>query len=152
MINTNQFRMMRKVFLTITLLAFLAGNLFTQTQQKNGKVTFVTESHDFGSIRESDNAVFVFDFINTGTDPVILKDVKASCRCTTINWPENPIVPGKKGSIKVTYHTANRPGNFEKTITVIYNGNPGSQVLKIKGMVIPKLYIYSKEAVKKGMN
>ena len=130
---------MKKLITTAVILAFITGCLFGQTQQKNGKAIFVTESHDFGSINETGGPVtFVFDFTNAGTDPLILKNVQASCGCTTPDWPKEPILPGKKGSIKVTFNPSGRPGNFVKQITVTSDGNPGSQVLEIKGMVIPK--------------
>ena len=134
---------MKKFFTTTVILAFIAGLTFGQTPtppaQKNAKAVFTTESHDFGSINETDGpATFVFNFTNTGTDPLILKNVQASCGCTTPDWPKEPILPGKSGSIKVTYNPANRPGSFEKQITVTSDGNPGTQVLKINGTVVPK--------------
>ena len=130
---------MKKLISTTVILAFIAGCLFGQAQQKNGKAVFASESHNFGSINEIDGPVtFVFDFTNTGTDPLILKNVQASCGCTTPDWPKEPILPGKNGSIKVTYNPANRPGSFEKSITVTSDGNPGTQVLKISGTVVPK--------------
>lgn len=130
---------MKKIIFITAILAFFAGSLFSQDQQKNGKATFVTESHDFGAIKEADGlATFVFEFTNTGTDPLILKNVQASCGCTTPDWPKEPILPGKKGSIKVSFNPSNRPGSFEKSITVTSDGNPGSQVLKINGTVTPK--------------
>ncbi len=130
---------MKKFITTTMILAFIAGSLFCQTVQKKGKAVFVTESHDFGQIKEADGpATFVFDFTNEGTDPLILKNVQASCGCTTPDWPREPILPGKKGEIKVTYNPANRPGGFQKQITVTSDGDPSVQVLKINGTVIPK--------------
>jgi hypothetical protein len=130
---------MKKFIMSTIILAFMAGCLTGQAQQKNGKAVFAKESHDFGSIKETDGpATFVFDFTNSGTDPLILKNVQASCGCTTPDWPKEPILPGKAGSIKVTYNPANRPGSFEKSITVTSDGNPGTQVLKINGSVVPK--------------
>jgi hypothetical protein len=62
----------------------------------------------------------------------------ASCGCTTPNWPKEPILPGAKSTITVTYNPAGRPGRFEKTITVTSNAEPATQLLKILGEVIPK--------------
>ena len=130
---------MKHLITTTVILAFMVGCLFSQTEQKNGKAVFVSESHDFGSIKESDGPVtFVFEFTNAGTDPLILKNAQPSCGCTTPDWTKEPILPGKKGSIKVTYNPANRPGGFDKQITVTSDGNPSTQVLKIMGTVVPK--------------
>ncbi len=142
---------MKKILLSSAILAFSIGCLIgnaqqnnqtqptQQAQQKNGKAVFVTEMHDFGNINESDGPVtFVFEFTNAGTDPLVLKNVQASCGCTTPDWPKGPILPGKKEHIKVTFNPSGRPGNFEKTITVTSDGNPGTQYLRIKGIVISK--------------
>jgi hypothetical protein len=141
---------MKKILLTSVIVAFLFGCLSSYAQKteqkpeqkpahKNGTAKFVTDMHDFGTIQESDGlATFVFEFTNTGTDPLILKNVQASCGCTTPDWPREPILPGAKGSIKVTYNPAGRPGTFEKNITVTSDGNPESQAIKIKGVVNPK--------------
>jgi hypothetical protein len=136
---------MKKILLSSVIVSFFIGciSIYAQKQEqpvkKNGKATFVTEMHDFGTINESDGlAVFVFEFTNSGTDPLVLKNVQASCGCTTPNWPKEPILPGKKGEIKVTYNPAGRPGTFEKNITVTSDGNPEIQMLKIKGIVNPK--------------
>ena len=130
---------MKKIFIISLITAFFVGCGFSQDQQKNGKATFVTESHDFGTIKEADGlATFVFEFTNTGTDPLILKNVQPSCGCTTPDWPKEPILPGKKSAIKVSYNPSGRPGSFEKSITVTSDGNPGTQVLKINGIVTPK--------------
>ena len=115
---------MKKFITTAVILAFIAGCLIgqtqTQTQQKNGKAVFTTDNHDFGSVKETDGPVtFAFDFTNGGTDPLILKDVHASCGCTTPDWPKEPILPGKKGSIKVTYNPANRREVLKKPLQLI---------------------------------
>jgi hypothetical protein len=142
-------KIMKKILLSSVIVAFFMGSLSAygqkqekqdkQVPQKNCKATFAVESHDFGTINESDGPVtFVFEFTNSGTDPLLLKNVQASCGCTTPDWPKDPILPGKKGIIKVTYNPAGRPDSFEKNITVTSDGNPGTQVLKIKGIVSPK--------------
>lgn len=130
---------MKKIVLSSLVIAFCVGCFNVNAQQKNGKATFVKESHDFGTINESDGPVtYEFEFANTGTDPLVLKNVAASCGCTTPDWSREPILPGKKGHIKVTYNPQNRPGSFDKTITVSSDGNPGTQLLKINGVVVAK--------------
>ena len=62
--------------------------------------------------------------------------MQASCGCTTPDWSKEPIAPGKKGFVKASYNPAGRPGNFNKSVTV--TSNQGTQVLYIKGQVVPK--------------
>jgi hypothetical protein len=129
---------MKKVLLSYFFVLF-SGSLLCQDPHKEGKATFVVVSHSFGLIKEENEvAIFVFKFTNTGPVPLIIKDVQTACNCTTVNWPEKPVLPGKIGAIKVTYHLINRSGSFEQLITVFFDGKPGSQVLKINGTIIPK--------------
>lgn len=62
-----------------------------------------------------------FEFTNTGNQPVTIGRVTASCGCTTPDWTKTPVLPGKKGYIKVTYDPKNRPGAFTKSISVPTN-------------------------------
>jgi len=102
-------------------------------------INFETKSHDFGKINEDDGKVtFEFDFSNVGNSPLVVSRVQASCGCTTPSWTKEPIEPGKKGTIDVTYNPSGRPGVFMKTITVYNNSTEEQVTLVIKGEVIPK--------------
>jgi hypothetical protein len=78
---------------------------------------------------------FVFEFKNTGKEPVLVTNVQTSCGCTAAEKPTEPVAPGAQSKIVVTYDTK-RVGNFTKTITVTTNsGDP--VVLTITGSVMP---------------
>jgi hypothetical protein len=47
-------------------------------------------------------------------------------------------MPGEKGYVDAAYNPANRPGKFDKSITVQTNSSTPSVRLRIKGNVIPK--------------
>lgn len=128
---------MKKLFFLLLLAIYLP---FAISQQKGPNVSFDSEEHNFGKIKEQEGKVtFKFTFINTGSEPLILNDVKASCGCTAPDWSKEPVLPGKKGHISVTFDPEGRPGNFTKTISVSSNSidNP-MKMLKIMGDVIPK--------------
>lgn len=97
-------------------------------------LTFTADTYDFGSIPQGTPVSHVFSFKNTGTEPLILSAVNASCGCTTPEWPREPIKPGGTATIKATYNAA-AMGVFTKTITVVSNANPNQKVLIIKGEV-----------------
>ena len=79
--------------------------------EKGAIITFDEKSHDFGTIKEADGPVsYSFKFENTGDEPLVIINVNASCGCTRPDYPKEPIRPGKKGEIKVTYNPAGRPG------------------------------------------
>jgi hypothetical protein len=62
-----------------------------------------------------------------------LDNVQASCGCTTPEWNKEPIAAGGDDKIKVGYNAAVE-GNFEKFITITYNGNQTKQI-RIRGTV-----------------
>jgi archaellum component FlaG (FlaF/FlaG flagellin family) len=120
-------------FLLVTLL--FAGVAFAQ----NVAISFDKTSHDFGKIKEQDGlATITFTVKNTGTEPLVISRVQASCGCTTPTWTKDPILPGKTGTITASYNPANRPGTFVKTISVFSNAGADAKILTIKGEVIPK--------------
>ena len=95
-----------------------------------------TTSFDFGTIKEADGKVsHTFEVSNTGDMPLVITRVIASCGCTTPEWPKEPVAPGKKAQIKVTFDPAGRPGPFTKTISVYSNGKTGSFIMNIRGEV-----------------
>lgn len=118
------------------LLVCLVFSLAAMAQKP--VISFDVKEHDFGKINEKDGSVtYVFNFTNKGNAPLVISRVQASCGCTTPTWSKEPIEPGKKGAVTVTYNTANRPGMFTKTITVYSNDALEQTVLIIKGEVIP---------------
>ena len=100
-------------------------------------VTANKTEHDFGAITESAGAV-TCDFLikNTGSTPIIITKVTASCGCTAPNWTKEPIAPGKEGFVKVSFNPKGQNhGDFTKSLVVFTNGKPQSIRLKIKGNV-----------------
>lgn len=116
--------------------AALAQAPAAATENKNkGEMKFEKELHDFGTVIEGENATYEFVFTNTGKEPIIISNVAASCGCTTPSWTKEPVKPGQKGSIKAVYSSQNRPGPFNKQITVTSNAATSTKVLTIKGNV-----------------
>ena len=88
------------------------------TAQEKKIVEFEERTHDFGTVDEAGQITYVFTFTNTNATPISISKVKASCGCTTPNWNKAPIAPGETGEVKVSYNTKNRPGMFQKSITI----------------------------------
>ena len=97
------------------------------------------KSHDFGIIAENGGPVsHEFEFTNTGDKPLVIISATASCGCTRPKYPQQPVKPGQKAKIKVTYLPAGRPGEFSKTVKVKTNAPKQKRVnLKITGTVTP---------------
>ena len=131
-----------KVFF-ISILFFSAQLLFAQEQKA---LDFLEETHDFGEVNEQDGPInYEFEFTNTGASPLIISNVKASCGCTTPAWSKEPVLPGEKGFVQARYNPLNRPGAFNKSLTITHNGEGGSSVVYIKGKVIPRVKTIEEE-------
>lgn len=106
---------------------------------KQANARFSKTTHDFGRVAEEvGQVVCSFEFENTGSAPLILNSVRTSCGCTTPSYTKDPILPGKKGEIKVAYSTSGRVGSFNKSITVFTNVPDTTYRLLIKGEVLPR--------------
>lgn len=119
------------------LSAFSQEPVVSQPVNKNAPVmTFNKTTHDYGTIEYNGNGVCYFSFTNTGKEPLILSNAKASCGCTVPSWPKQPILPGQSDSIQVKYSTT-RVGQINKSITVTSNANNSPVTLRITGQVKP---------------
>ena len=49
-------------------------------------------THDFGNVKPETPNTTTFRVKNTGTKPLIIENVEASCGCTTPKKPEKPIL------------------------------------------------------------
>ena len=77
-----------------------------------------------------------FRFENRGQSNLKIIDVQSSCGCTTPSWTDHEVQPGASGVVKVVLDPYNRPGEFDKTITVKSNSIPSSYTLRIRGSIL----------------
>lgn len=116
---------------TVFTLLFI-GLICVSTSAQEFK--FESETIDYGKINKGSNGEKTFVFTNVGDKPLIIKNVQSSCGCTIPKKPENPIMPGEKGEIKVSYDTK-RVGGFSKSITIYSNAKNARKIIRIKGIV-----------------
>ena len=94
----------------------------------------IADTHDFGKIPQGKPVNYDFVISNSGTSPLKINNVQASCGCTTPTWDkESAIDPGASSKITVGYN-AQAEGPFSKNITITYNDNV-TKVITIKGEV-----------------
>jgi hypothetical protein len=133
---------MKKVILVL-FVGFFALNINAQTKEEIKKdftgpiFQFENEVIDYGEIAHNSDGNRVFKFKNIGKAPLIITSVKGSCGCTVPTKPEEPIMPGETGEIKVKYAT-NRVGPFAKTITITSNAFESNKIVRVKGRVLEK--------------
>lgn len=126
---------MKRFLQLITVICIVAACSVAVAQQKP-KAVFEKMEHNFGAFKEAAGVqTTTFKFENKGALPLILSNVRASCGCTTPKWTREPIAPNATGEIQVSYNPKNRPGSFNKTVTVSSNAENSTVVLRIKGSV-----------------
>ncbi|OIN60147.1 DUF1573 domain-containing protein [Arsenicibacter rosenii] len=124
---------MKKIFSLFVAMFVLVAVSYAQ----KGTLKFTKETHDFGKVEQGKPVTYVFTFKNTGTDPVVISDAQASCGCTKPSWTKEPVMPGKTGTVSATYNAA-AMGPFNKSVTVMSNGETPNIVLYLKGEVVSK--------------
>lgn len=137
---------MKKSFSLLITLSFLIFGAYAQNAQGEQaqavnpnapEITFDKTVHDYGTLFVGGDGNCEFEFTNNGKEPLILSSVRSSCGCTVPSWPREPILPGKKETIKVKYDT-NRIGPINKSVTVLSNAKNTPIVLRITGNIVKK--------------
>jgi len=134
---------MKQVRLLLLLTIFALQSGMAQTQPNNNEkpdqplISFEKTTLNLGQIQYDDEDTYWFKFNNSGTKPLILTSVVASCGCVAPLWPKAPIRSGQADSIKVIYDTRSQ-GNFSKSIRVYSNAKNSPVILWVKGKVMPK--------------
>jgi hypothetical protein len=126
---------MKKIFILFSsfLMTTLAIAQANTSSVSADAVSLKELEYNFGKIPQGKPVTHIFLFTNTGTTPLKLDNVQASCGCTTPEWSKDPVAPGETSKITVGYNAAS-DGPFTKYITITYNGTQNKQVI-IKGEV-----------------
>lgn len=101
-------------------------------------VQMLDSVYDFKKVTEGEIVEYSFRFKNTGTKPLVISNVSATCGCTIPEKPEEPVQPGEMGFIKVKFNSQGRPGATHKTVNVLSNAAPEFPELLLQGEVIKK--------------
>ena len=129
------------VFFAAALLLFTAGRDVCRAQMPEEKVIAFPDGKifDFGDITISDGPQKCsFTFRNISSKPVQILNVISSCGCTTPEWTQAAVEPGKSGTIGVTFSNDQGPSPFDKTLTVYVSNVNRPVLLHIRGVVHEK--------------
>lgn len=127
--------MKKIIFIASMLLVTVSGI----SQMAVTTVKASETQHDFGKFREeAGRQTYDFFFTNTGSQPLVIQNIVTSCGCTTPEWTKQPVPPGGKAKVTAIYDPKDRPGAFNKTLSVYTNTKPEVTVLTIKGEVTPR--------------
>lgn len=129
---------MRKLGFLLTLFAF-AFVYDVQAQVAGPVITFTESSVNFGDINQGDKVSHTFQLKNTGTAPLIISNVAATCGCTVPSWPKEPIAPGQSADIQVSFNSAGKVGAQNSVVRIYSNASEPIEKVSLISNVIVKI-------------
>ena len=126
---------MKKIVFSLLMMVLPFAFVAAQNVASGPVISFEKLTHDFGSVKQGTPVTFEFVFTNTGKQPLLLSEPRSSCGCTVPTYPKEPIMPGQKKSVKITFD-AEKEGEFSKQVNILSNAENSPVVLVVKGKVI----------------
>ena len=108
-------------------------------QKKGGASLLFNETeYEFPAVEKGSDLEHSFYFVNNGDAPLVLTNVKGSCGCTNVDYPEEPINPGGKGLITAEVNNSNKPVDkkFRVSITIESNAQEPKMRLDLQGFTL----------------
>ena len=91
---------------------------------------------DLGMIPSDTVAGGELEFINSGEAPLVITQVFSECGCTVSDYSKDPVEPGEKGVIRVSFNSKGRgPGDFKKALRIRSNADNKREIIFVKGTV-----------------
>jgi len=92
------------------------------SSQPTTSVALSESNFDFGKVKKGDKVNHVYEITNTGKNPLVISEVKPGCGCTAPEFTKDPILPGKKGQITLSFDSSTfDPGMVNKYADVFAN-------------------------------
>ena len=100
-------------------------------------IAFSETDHSFGDIKKGEKVEHIYEVTNTGTNPLIISNVKPGCGWTAPDYTKEPILPGKKGKITLHFDSTNFDGTVHKAADVFLNVEKAPVKLTFSANVLP---------------
>ena len=125
------------IFSTCFCLFVLA---FGRVNAQQSSLRFDEYTFNFGSVREEGGKVsHSFTFRNEGDKPVVIISATSTCGCTVPSFSQRPVMPSGTGTVEISYDPMNRPGRFDKRVTVVTSEQEVQPIrLTVEGNVIAR--------------
>lgn len=120
--------MNRNIFMS-AILAFAAMGANAQD------IAIQNKTIDCGQVVFKHPVTAEYVMKNNGSSPLTITDVRTSCGCTTVSFPQEAIAPGQTFTVSAVYD-AKTMGHFSKRIGIYSNAQSGPMMLHIKGVVV----------------
>ncbi len=127
-----------RIALIPSLGIMLASLITAFTVAQPAEMKLDDTKHNFGFIRQGDVVSHEFTFTNTGNEPLIISNTEVECTCTTVDFPRQPVMPGAKGAIKVTFDSKSTLDRQERTVIITSNAKNQPVTVTFKAVVLKK--------------
>lgn len=124
-------------FKTTTSRSLAAATLFlcAATAVAQPRMDIANDILNLGEVMFQQPKAVHFELRNSGTEPLLLTAVHASCGCTQVTYPREPIAPGASAKIEAIYD-AQLLGTFQKELEVYTNASSEPTYLTLQGRVV----------------
>jgi len=113
-------------------------DMVQDAQSKPLTTVALSESNfEFGKIKKGDHKEHTYEITNTGTNPLIISQVKPGCGCTVPDYTKDPIMPGQKGKITLKFDSSNFDGLVNKQAEVYANVEKAPMVITFSADIQP---------------
>ena len=118
----------------------VAREVAEQSAYKGAHISFACKKHDFGEVpRKGGDLSVKFEYVNDGTEPLVITRIATSCTCIHANYRRRPLDVGERGVIELTYEPHKmEEGAFHKVVQVYSNSVDGMHLLTVSGSSIER--------------
>lgn len=117
----------------VTALLLLSFDFFGQA-----RIKFKDSKKSFGFVKKGDIVNIDYEFVNEGDQSLLIADTKFECSCTSVEFPKQPIAPGQKSKLTVTFNTKSVYDRQDRTVDIISNAKNSPETIRFKGVVLKK--------------
>lgn len=134
---------MKKILLTLLLL--------TMGLPLMAQLRFETRTLDLKTLSEDDApSVHKFHYVNGSDKPVVILRVETTCGCAKPAYTREPILPGAKGQVEVTFYPRGRSGALNRSVYVYTSASTEPVQLTLTGTVTPTTDRFAAYPYRKG--
>lgn len=127
-----------KKYITVLLIIFIFIHPL-RSQTLSSVIKFEERIHNFGTILETNGKVsHSFIFYNSGKAPVVINEIYSGCGCIGRVLSKEPVKPGGKGKVIITFNPDYKSGFFSKEIVVYSNNGQNYNRIWVEGIIKPR--------------
>lgn len=103
------------------------------TTTRNTIVQADQTEFNLGTLKQGNPVTVTALIRNIGEVPLVIYNTKASCGCTDISYPKEPVPPNSSIEVEITYNAEDK-GYFNKTVSLYTNAKDTPIILRLKGI------------------